>query len=72
MKKNSFKQKNIRFEFEGRMQCLNEWAKEKNIDTGTLYSRWRKGLRGNELFTRVYSKKEWGQIVGERKLGTGT
>lgn len=43
----------FRIEHNGRLFSLADWAKELDIPILTLYTRYRQGLRGDELFASV-------------------
>ena len=47
----------IEYEFNGEIHCLKEWAKIKCIGYDKIKKRWKKGLRGDDLFAiEDYSK----------------
>lgn len=43
------------YTFNGESKCLEDWAKEKRIKPATVYFRFHKGLRGNDLFVPPYT-----------------
>lgn len=43
---------NINYQFEGKTQCLRDWATEKNMPYHTVISRWKRGVRGDVLFKK--------------------
>lgn len=47
------KQRTIRITFNGKTQSLARWARELGFVYLTLYDRYKKGLRGNDLFRKV-------------------
>jgi hypothetical protein len=47
---------NVKITFQGKTQCLSEWAKELSIAPMTLYGRYAKGLRGQELLNQQLIK----------------
>jgi hypothetical protein len=60
----------IWIEWKGETLCLEDWAKRTGIHKLTLYTRWRKGLRGDELFYVSPNRGREGiyeEIEGETK-----
>lgn len=45
---------NVKYTFEGKTMILNDWAIEKHINPITVYWRFKKGLRGHDLFKPPY------------------